>query len=163
MHKLSAILILNLFTLFTLFTACAGRASAPDATVETAMEEPIRDMAQEFKSLRAIEGHFSGGAWNDDVDEWMGRKHQLMIELGERLGGGTYSRSQVVDLLGAPDAAAREGDALYDLIRDRGEFERPAGGAYEFLVYHWRGEHDFLYVTVREETILGAGWWYAGE
>lgn len=160
MHKLSAILIL---ILFTLFTACAGRAGVPDAAVEIAMEEPIRDMAQEFKSLRTIEGHFDGGTWNDDVDEWMGRKHRLMIELGARFGAGAYSRTQGIDLLGAPDAIAREGDALYDLIRDRGEFERPAGGAYEFLVYHWRGEHDFLYLTAREETILGAGWWYAGE
>jgi len=163
MHKLSAILILNLFTLFTLFTACTGRASAPGTPVPMATEDPIQEIAEVFKSLRAIEGHFDGVAWNDDVDEWMGRKHQLMIELGDRLGGGMYSRTQVVDLLGAPDASAREGDVLYDLIRDRGEFERLAGGAYEFLVYHWRGEHDFLYLTVREETILGAGWWYAGE
>jgi hypothetical protein len=125
--------------------------------------DPMKDIADEFKRLRAIEGHFAGGAWNDDVDKWMGRKHRLMIELGDRLGAGAASKTRVVDLLGAPDATAQEGDALYDLIRNRAEFERPAGGAYEFLVYHWRGEHDFLYLTVRGETILGAGWWYAGE
>jgi hypothetical protein len=37
------------------------------------------------------------------------------------------------------------------------------GRGHEFLVYHWRGEHDFLYLTVREETVLDARWWYAGE
>jgi hypothetical protein len=98
----------------------------------------------------------------------MGKKHALMIELGERLGAGAYSRSQAVGMLGAPDAIAQEGDTLYDQIRNRGEFKGPASGAdklhpYEFLVYHWRGEHDFWYLIAREEAILGAGWWYAGE
>jgi hypothetical protein len=163
MLKLSAILIL------ILLAGCAGRAGVPDTLAPTATVDPadrvrpMVDMADEFKDLRAIEGHFDGGAWNDDVDQWMGRKHALMIELGDRLGEGAYGRSQVVDLLGAPDAIARESDALYDLIRDRGEFKGPGGGAYEFLIYYWRGEHDFLYLIVREETILGAGWWYAGE
>jgi hypothetical protein len=99
----------------------------------------------------------------------MGKKHALMIELGERLGAGVYSRAQAIDLLGEPDEIAREGEALYGRIRDRGEFEGPAAGGadrlhpHEFLVYHWRGEHDFLYLIAREEAILGAGWWYAGE
>lgn len=157
MHKLPAILIL------ILLTGCAGGGGAPGTPAQTATVDPIRDVADEFRRLRAIRGHFDGGAWNDDVDKWMGRQHALMIELGDRLGKGVYGRTRVVDLLGAPDAIAREGDALYDLIRDRGEFERPAGGAYEFLVYHWRGERDFLYMTAQGETILGAGWWYAGE
>ena len=146
-----------------LLAGCGGCGGAPGAPAPTATADPIKDMADEFKDLRAIEGHFDGGAWNDDVDEWMGRKHQLLIELGDTLGGGAHSRTQVIDLLGAPDAIAREGDALYDLIRERAEFERPAGDAYAFLVYHWRGEHDLFYLTVRGETILGAGWWYAGE
>jgi hypothetical protein len=123
----------------------------------------MRELADAFRDLRAIQGHFEGGTWNDDVDVWMGRKHRLMIELGERLGEGATGKTRVVELLGAPDASAQEGDALYDLIRDRAEFEGPSGGAYEFSIYHWRGEHDFLYLTTRGETILGAGWWYAGE
>ena len=157
MHKLSAIFCL------ILLTGCAGGFGAPASPTPLPIEGPIRERADEFKRLRVIEGHFSGGAWNDDVDQWMGRKHALMIELGDMLGEGAYNRIQVIDHLGAPDAIAREGDALYHQIRDRGEFERPGGGGYEFLVYHWRGEHDLLYLTVREEAILGAGWWYAGE
>ena len=157
MYKWPAILFL------ILLTGCAGNVGAPAAPTPTPIQGPIREQANEFKRLRTIEGHLGGGVWNDDVDQWMGRKHRLMIELGEQLGTGAYSRTQAVDLLGAPDAIARAGDALYDQIRDRGEFERPVGDGYAFLVYHWRGEHDFLYLTVREEAILGVGWWYAGE
>jgi hypothetical protein len=157
MFKLSAILIL------ILFTGCAGPASAPGTPVETDTEEPIQELADEFRSLRAIEGHFDGSVWNDDVDQWMGRKHRLMVELGDRLGGGATSKTQVIHLLAAPDAIAQEGDALYGLIADRPEFERPVNGVYEFSIYYWRGEHDFLYLTAQGERILGAGWWYAGE
>jgi hypothetical protein len=157
-----------------LLTGCTGRAGVPDTPAPTLTPDAIQGMAAEFRRLRTVVGHFDGGDWNDDVDRWMGKKHALMIELGERLGAGAYSRAQAVDLLGAPDAIAQEGDALYDQIRNRGEFKGPAdGGAdvprnvglhpYEFLVYHWRGEHDFLYLIAREEAILGAGWWYAGE
>ena len=146
-----------------LLAGCAGRAGMPGTPAPAATEDAIVAKATEFRQLRAIQGHFDGGAWNDDVDRWMGRKHALMIELGDRLGAGAYTRTQAVDLLGAPDAIAREGDALYEQIRNRGEFKGPTGGGYEFLVYHWRGEHDFMYLIVREEAILGAGWWYAGE
>jgi hypothetical protein len=150
-------------------TSVVGAVQGTTQVVTTAVilgkatQEAIQAMADGFRSLRAIQGHFGGGAWNDDVDKWMGRKHQLMIELGDRLGEGAYGRARVVDLLGTPDATARQGDALYELIDSQPEFERPAGGAYEFLIYHWRGEHDFLYFTSRGEAILNSGWWYAGE
>ena len=157
MVKWFAILIL------ILFAGCAGPVGVPDTPVPTPTPDAIQGMATEFRRLRAVRGHFDGGDWNDDVDQWMGRKHALMIELGERLGAGAYSRAQAVDLLGEPDEIAQEGDALYDQIRNRGEFVEPPGSGYVFLVYHWRGEHDFLYLIARKEAILGAGWWYAGE
>jgi hypothetical protein len=157
MYKWPAILFL------ILLIGCAGGLAVPAAPTPMPIPGPLRERAEEFKHLRTVPGHFSGGAWNDDVDQWMGRKHQLMIELGDTLGGGAYSKTQAVDLLGAPDAVARQGDALYDQIRDRGEFKEPGGGAYKFLVYYWRGERDFLYLVMREEMVLGAGWWYAGE
>ena len=145
-----------------LLAGCAGHAGAPDAPAPTPTPDAIQGIADEFRRLRAIQGHFDGGDWNDDVDRWMGRKHQLMIELGERLGMGAYDRAQAIDLLGAPDAVARKGDPLYARIRDRPEFEGPSIGEIEFLVYHWRGEHDVLYLIVEEEKVFGAGWWYAG-
>jgi hypothetical protein len=157
MYQWPAILIL------ILLTGCAGPAGAPGAPSPMATVDAIKEIADEFKRLRAIEGHFDGGAWNDEVDRWMGRKHHLMIELGDRFGRGAYSRTQAIDLLGAPDAIAQERDALYHQIRDRGEFEGPTSDGIKFLIYHWRGEHDFLYLIAQGERILGAGWWYAGE
>jgi hypothetical protein len=133
----------------------------PDATTENG--DLGKGIADEFKSLRAIRGHFDGGDWNADVDEWMGRKHQLMIELQSLLGTGAYSKTEVIQLLDPPDLIARQGDDLFDQIDNLAGFEAPATGSYEFLVYYWRGTHDFLYFTTQDEIIVNSGWWYAGE
>ena len=150
-----------------LLGACAGRVRMPDSAVGSIEVDPpgdpIEDIAAEFRGLRTVQGHFDGGDWNDDVDKWMGRKHQLMIQLGARLGSGGYGRAKVVRLLGSPDRTARQGDDMFDLIDTLPEFEGPSTGPYEFLIYYWRGTHDFLYLTSQGETILNSGWWYAGE
>lgn len=151
-----------------LLAGCVGHAGAPADTVEATTVSgldsvTVEELAAEFRSLRAIAGHFAGGQWNDDIDRWMGRKHQLMIELGSRLGADRHSRAELVRLLDPPDRVASEGDELFDLIGSLPQFEGPAGNSYEFLVYYWRGTHDFLYFICQEDVVIGAGWWYAGE
>jgi hypothetical protein len=123
----------------------------------------IAAIAAEFQNLRAIQGHFSGADWNDDVDQWMGRKHQLMIQLGSQLGAGEYDAAQVIQWLGSPDQSAGPGDDVYELVSNLHEFDKPEADSYEFLIYHWRGGHDFLYFTAQGGSIVSSGWWYAGE
>jgi hypothetical protein len=151
-----------------LLAGCAVGDSAPGNPIETVecddlVTDPIEDVAAEFRTLRETRGHFQGGTWNDDVDKWMGRKHQLMIQLDSRLGRGEYSKAQVIQLLAPPDLIAREGDDLFDLVNSLPDFEKPATGSCELLIYYWRGTHDFLYFTSQDETIINSGWWYAGE
>lgn len=108
-------------------------------------------------------GHFQGGSWNAEVDDWMGAKHQVMIELGDRLAAARCRQAQVTDLLGPPDLIVHPGDQLFDQIRRQAEFEEPAVESYTLLVYSWRGEHDLLYFTSDGQTILSSGWWHALE
>ncbi len=145
---------------------CAGRTATPGGSPQTQgclVSSESKEMAARFQSLRTIKGHFQGGNGNVDVDAWMGSKHQLMLQLGTRLGTGDCRRAQVVQLLGPPDLIAREGDAPFNEVSRLPEFEKPATGPYELLIYYWRGLHDFLYFTAQDETILHSGWWYAGE
>jgi len=123
----------------------------------------LEDIAAEFRGLRSTKGHFEGGTWNADLDKWMGRKHHIMIQLGSRLGSGECAKAEIIQRLGPPDQTARESDASFDLLNRLPEFERPAAGPYELLIYYWRGAHDFLYLISQDETILSSGWWYAGE
>ena len=144
------LLVLILFSI----TGCADCADA--------ISPSGVDMAAEFQALRAVQGHLDAN-WNDDVDEWMGRKHQLMVQLGSLLGTGEYDRAQIIQLLAPPDLIARAGDEFFELINNLPEFEKPNTGPYEFLIYHWREEHDVLYFTSQGDTVLNSGWWYAGE
>lgn len=162
MHKSLVILVL------LLLTGCAGVSSMSDDSVEIVESDnstanSIQEIASEFKSLRTVPGHFDGSSWNEDVDEWMGRKHYLMIQLGSLLGTGDYSKAQVIQLLDPPDLIVRQGDDLFDQVNSLAEFERPSTGSYELLIYYWRGTHDYLYFTSQDGAIINSGWWYAGD
>ena len=149
-----------------LLAGCVGPVHTPSGSpAEQGCDLPTgtQELAAELEHLRAVRGHFQGGPWIDDVDAWMGRKHQVMIELGSRLGGGGCARTQVTDLLGPPDQIARPGDAVFDQVSRQAEFQNPPGEAYELLLYYWRGARDFLYFTSEGGTILGSGWWHVYE
>ena len=121
----------------------------------------IEALAVEYRNLRTIPGHFGGGTWNEDVDKWNGRKQQIMNQLGDCLGTGKYSKSEIIQLMGKPDRISTKGDNFFPLIEHTRQ-NKPQGD-YEYLVYFWRGGHDFLYFTYQEETIIDSGWWMAWE
>lgn len=123
----------------------------------------VEEIAAEFRQVRKIKSHFNGGTWNDKVDKWMGRKHRLMIALDNRLTGEQYDRSGVKRLLGPPDEIVRKGDNLFKLIARQMGHNISDSSSYEFLVYHWRGRHDFLFFACQDNVIISSDWWYAGE
>ena len=148
-----------------LLASCAGPAPAPTSpsSGQGCPLSGVQELAAEFARLRAMQGHFQGGSWNAEVDAWMGSKHQVMIELGDRLEGVGCRQAQVTDLLGPPDLIVHPGHQLLDQIRRQAEFEEPAVESYTLLIYYWRGAHDFLYLTSSGGTILASGWWHAYE
>jgi hypothetical protein len=149
-----------------LMAGCASPARLPTGSpAPDGCELPTdtEEFAAEFVRLRAVQGHFQGGSWNDDVDAWSGRKHRVMLDLGSRLSAAGCKQERLTDLLGSPDRIARPGDAIFDEVSRQAEFEEPPGPDYELLVYYWRGARDYLYFTADGETILGSGWWHAYE
>ena len=143
-------------------------APASTGCIPVKKEEGFKNISTEkiaaaFRKIRKINGHFHGGEWNDDVDKWMGRKHQLMIELGVRLANNKYSKNDVFKLLGQPDQTVRKGDELFKRLTGRPGAGSPAAEADELLVYYWRGTHDLLFFNSVNEWIVYSGWWYAGE
>lgn len=133
------------FGLVLLFSAVAAAAD-------------VGALSAEFKTLRTQGGHFSGGAWNDVVDKFGGRKHEVMVQLGEALGDGMHTRSEIIALLGPPDLVLKPGDTMF---RDSYTTHDPR--VRELLVYHWRGMHDFLYFAGDGTQVFVSGWWNAWE
>lgn len=113
-------------------------------------------LAAEYRQLRTVPGHFSGDAWNDAVDSFQGRKHEVMAQLGDLLGDGRHTRDEVVGLLGEPDQVVDPSSTLWPVMNK-------VGTASEALVYSWRGNHDFLYFPVRDGRVLRSAWWMAYE
>lgn len=143
----------------------AGQTPSPSSTQFVTIlpvDDNLRQLADEFRSVSATPGHFGGGPSNDDVDQWQGRKHQLMLELGSRLGDGDFNREQLVDLLGPADHVVTTGDPLMPTIASLPNFDTYAA-ADAFLVYEWRGTHDFLFFVLQGDLIVGSDWWYAYE
>jgi hypothetical protein len=138
--------------------------AAPTTTLFSASQpdKEIAQLAEAYRALREIEGHFDGGEPNPVVDQWQGEKHRVMHELGERLRTGEYGRSELVALLGPPDHTVTEADPLHTNIASLPDYQTSAAGD-EFLIYEWRGTHDFLFFVVQNEQVENAGWWYAGE
>lgn len=124
---------------------------------------PLEKLAAEFTEIRKIKGHFDGGKWNAEVDRRQGRKHRLMIELEIRLAKGKYQKSDIIRLLQPPDQIARCGDVLFKWITEQPGNNTITSAPVEYLLYYWRGTHDFLYFTCIDDAIVHSGWWYAWE
>lgn len=171
MRKLFWFLFLTLF-----LVGCMG----PQTTVETSqdptapatatineeedmIDEQIQSMAAEYRELRTVPGHFGGGAWVDDVDAWGGRKHELMQALGSYIASSGLDRETAVNLLGSPDQIVDADHPLYNVIHSLPAYQTTAADDREFLVYYWRGEHDFLFLVSEHDIIVNTDWWYAGE
>lgn len=156
----------GLFLAALFLAGCAGSVVTPASSPAGEgcdLSVASQELTAEFVRLRAIQGHFQGGPWIADVDAWMGRKHQVMIDLGTRLVDAGCGPGQIAELLGPPDRIAGPGDALFDQVRRQPEFEELQDEAYELLIYDWRGAHDFLYFTCVGGAITGSGWWHAYE
>jgi hypothetical protein len=125
--------------------------------------EQLSQIAIEFRGLRVILGQFDGGTWDNDVDRWMGRKHKLMLQLSFLIAEGEYSKSEIIQLLNSPDHIIQKGDYFYEqiaVLRDDNGLASPSD---EYLIYYWRGKHDFLFFTCKNRMIVSADWWYGGD
>ena len=156
--------LLIMFGAFGFFSINAATCLPVYATQENRISQiPLEQIAADFRRLRRVPGHFGGGKWNDDVDRWMGTKHRLMLELGTRLGHSKLSKSDVMQLLNPPDQIALKGDPLYQEIITHAGYNELLDTPYEFLIFYWRGRHDFLYFIFQGGNIIGSNWWYGGE
>ncbi|KAJ3087952.1 hypothetical protein HK102_009906 [Quaeritorhiza haematococci] len=74
--------------------------------------EEIMTVGEEFQKLRDVRGHYEGGDWNEDVDGFNGRKHQLMLQLQQSLIGlRDVTLRQIHAVMGHPDARRHFVDA----------------------------------------------------
>lgn len=114
-----------------------------------------------FRELRPIKGQFEGGGWVEEVDAWNGRKHQLMQDIADELNRARHSEADIIQLLGEPDQTIQKGEELYSTLYP--EPSQTTGVSAQILIYHWRGNHDYLFLISEDDVVTQIDWWYAGE
>ncbi|MCJ8168250.1 hypothetical protein [Atopomonas sediminilitoris] len=113
--------------------------------------------AAAWSQLRQQVGHFNGGEWRADVDQWQGKKHQLMNRLLAYSWGQRLNPSQLLAVWGEPDRRITAQQPEYaDLLRMTEWQGQPAGVLW---IYDWRGQHDQLIFALDETGDLRAAGW----
>ncbi|RUS19840.1 hypothetical protein BC937DRAFT_86819 [Endogone sp. FLAS-F59071] len=144
-------------------------------------DENISVLSEKFSSLRALKGHYNGGEFNKDIDGPQGEKHQVMKALGDQLGLPNTPASEILQRLGNPDdltlmppgdypptvammpgpvLPTAEQGAMNPALQQQQSQPQPY-----YLVYYWRGKHDYLYFKIDpvKETVITSGWYGALE
>jgi hypothetical protein len=140
-------------------SACAwGADDRPTAPAES-------DLADEFRRLRQRRGHFEGGAWNDELDRWQGRKHQVMQQLAVQMLRSGASAQRLRQALGEPDAVLKPGTASHERAVAQAQWQIDGSSKATSLndatvlwLYRWRGAHDQLALALSRDHVVATAW-----
>jgi hypothetical protein len=149
------------------FALPAARANELDSQCQ-ALDKKVIALIDQYKELRERRRHLPDGAYDKDLRNHGGKLHRVLQSLGTELGHPPSTKKTIVECLGEPDAIWNNAQmARYLGIYERGR--KKAGGELrakpdrEYLVYYWRGGHDFLFFINSGGLIVDHGWWFAYE
>jgi hypothetical protein len=125
-------------------------------------------LVNQYKELRERRRHLPEGAYDKDLRDHGGKLHRVLESLGSELGRPPFTKKMIVGCLGDPDAIwndARMAPYLEIYERERKKTGRKPKTKRdrEYLIYHWRGGHDFLFFISEGGQIVDHGWWFAYE
>lgn len=129
----------------------------------------VASLAREYRELRLKRRQLPPGTRLKELDDSGGRLEQILSALGDELGHPAHTKRRVIGLLGGPDAILGNREMRKYLgvyYRDRsGESPRKTKLPRDrkYLIYFWRGWHDFLFFISEKGVIVDHGWWFAYE
>jgi hypothetical protein len=128
----------------------------------------VAGLAREYRELRAKRRDLSPGVRLKELDDHGGRLHQTLSALGVELGHPPRTDIVVIEDLGQPDAILRNREmsnylGIYDRQLRKSAHKIEQGRDRKYLIYFWRGWHDFLFFISEGGVIVDHGWWFAYE
>jgi hypothetical protein len=142
--------------------------SPPSAKRCDEQKKEIAALIKEYQDLRERRHELQPGVFDADLDSFKGKLHEVLYQLGEELGHSPYTKEKLVRCLGEPDAVKNEKE-MNGLLEIYQRGKRIAGQKVkqyrnpQYLIYFWRGWHDFLFFIVEDGRIVDHGWWFAYE
>lgn len=130
--------------------------------------EKVATLAHQYRELRNKRRRLPEGEFDKDLSDYRGKLHKVLVELASELGHPPFTKKNIVACLGEPDAIRNH----KQMNRMLGIYERELSKAgrkievkkgRQYLVYWWRGWHDFLFFISEDGVIVDHGWWFAYE
>jgi hypothetical protein len=148
----------SIVLLICCFTAVSVEAKTSSLRKCFFKDEKILRPLRDYLELDAKRRSLPEGTFDTEIASFNGKMHQSMAQIGEHFGNprNKYKAYQVRVCLGPPNATLSHMEMKQFLSQ-----KDKTGDTY--LIYHWRGWHDFLFFPVRRGRIVGHGWWFAYE
>jgi hypothetical protein len=142
-------------------------ANEPDSQCQ-GLDKKIIVLIDQYKELRERRRGLAEGAYDKDLRDHGGKLHRVLESLGRALGHPPYTKKMIVGCVGEPDATWNDARmapylGIYERSRHKSEPDPKAKRNREYLIYHWRGGHDFLFFIDEGGRIVDHGWWFAYE
>lgn len=132
------------------------------------LEPKIVALISRYEELRERRSKLPQGTFDEDVQADGGSLHRVLNALGRELGHPPYTKEIITACLGEPDALRDRKqmgyflDIYHNQLRKAGRKVEEKEGR-EYLIYFWRGMHDFLFFIVEDGRVMDHGWWFAYE
>ena len=161
-HLATACAIIGIFSGGSV--CCANESTEP----AKGTEGRVAKLAREYRELRVKRRQLAPGTRLKELDDAGGRLEQVLSDLGVELGHPPHTKKTVIALLGRPDAIRghREMSKFLGVYyRERRKTSREVDQRRDrkYLIYFWRGWHDFLFFISEGGLIIDHGWWFAYE
>jgi hypothetical protein len=152
-----------------LFFAGTSLAQSQDSSDRCAgLNMKVTALISQYKKLRDKRRQLAPGNRDKDLDNYGGKLHEVLSSLGVELGHPPYTKETIVACLGEPDAI-RSHKRMSNFLGIYQTELRKAGRKVEersdreYLIYFWRGWHDFIFFISEDGRIVDHGWWFAYE
>src|SRR3977135_2270502 len=132
------------------------------------LDKKVVALIIQYEELRERRRRLPDGVYDKDLRDHGGKLHNVLYSLGTELGHPPYTKKIIVGCLGEADAIRNE----VQMARYRGIYERERRKTgreprpkrdREYLIYQWRGGHDFMFFVNEGGLIVDHGWWFAYE
>jgi hypothetical protein len=148
-------------------SASGAGANDPDSQCK-GLDKKVVALISQYRELRERRRHLPEGAYDKDLRDHGGKLHRVLQSLGMELGHPPSTRKIIVECIGEPDAIWNDVQiarflGVYERERRKAGRELKAKRDREYLVYYWRGGHDFMFFINEGGLIVDHGWWFAYE
>lgn len=160
-------LLLLAIVIAIVFALPAARSNESDSQCQ-GLDKKVVALINQYKELRERRRHLPDGAYDKDLRDHGGKLHRVLESLGTALGHLPSTRKIIVGCLGEPDAIRNDIQmarylGIYEREQKKTKGEPRAKRDREYLVYEWRGGHDFMFFISEDGLIVDHGWWFAYE